>query len=100
MRTTTPVPQSSHAGWVKAQPTPIAFSNRTEDDGLRRSTRLTHPTKPKLETASARLLFEPREHLQRVLLEYFRFIFRREPRDGFNIRPHVVVPLAGARIGL
>ena len=26
-------------------------------------------------------------------------IFRREPEDAFDIRPHVVVPFAGARIG-
>ena len=33
-------------------------------------------------------------------MEYLFPIFRGEPRDAFDIRPHVVVPLAGARIGL
>jgi len=46
------------------------------------------------------LLLEPREHLQRVLFEDLGFILSREPRDAFNIWPHVVVPLARAWIGL
>src|SRR5260370_41658832 len=46
------------------------------------------------------LVLEPREHLQRVFLENLGFVFCREPRDAFDIRPHVVVPLAGAWIGL
>src|SRR5580765_4953306 len=46
------------------------------------------------------LVLEPREHLQRVFLENLGFVFRREPRDAFDIRPHVVVPLARAWIGL
>ena len=45
------------------------------------------------------LLLKPAEHLQRVLVENLRPIIRREPRDFLDVRPHVVVPFTGARIG-
>ena len=50
--------------------------------------------------SSTLLLLEPAEHLRGILLKNFFFILRREPGDAFDIRPHVVVPFAGARIGL
>src|SRR5512135_535959 len=46
------------------------------------------------------LLFKPAEHLLGVLLKNFRLVLRREPRNALDVRPHIVVPLAGARIGL
>src|SRR4029077_17680309 len=46
------------------------------------------------------LLLEPCEDLLGILVKNLLFLFRRQPRDAFDIRPHVIVPLAGPRIGL
>src|SRR6266542_4352500 len=45
------------------------------------------------------LLLKPREYLLRVLVKNFLLVFRRQPRDALDIRPHVVVPFSGARVG-
>lgn len=45
------------------------------------------------------LLLEPRENLLGILMKDLLFLFRRQPRDAFNVRPHVIVPLARAGIG-
>jgi hypothetical protein len=46
------------------------------------------------------LSFETRKHLLRVLMEDLFLMLRVQPRDAFDEGSHVVVPLAGARIGL
>src|SRR4249920_1209267 len=46
------------------------------------------------------LLPEPREDLFSIFVKNLLLLFRRQPRNAFDVRPHVVVPLAGARIGL
>ncbi len=46
------------------------------------------------------LLLEPREDLLGIVVKNLLFLLRRQPRDAFDIRPHIIVPLAGPRIGL
>src|SRR5688500_7045664 len=46
------------------------------------------------------LLLESAEDLLGVFLKDLFFVLRLEPLDAFNVRPHVVVPFARARIGL
>jgi hypothetical protein len=48
----------------------------------------------------ALLLLEPREDLFSIFVKNLLLLFRRQPGNAFDVRPHVVVPLAGARIGL
>jgi hypothetical protein len=55
---------------------------------------------PVLHHSNLFLLFEPGEDLFGIFVKNLLLLFRRQPRNAFDVRPHVVVPLAGARIGL
>src|SRR5436305_14765171 len=72
------------------------------------SLRIQHSNTPTLQYSDSSvlhhsifpLLFEARENLCRILVENLLFLFAVQPRDAFDLRPHVVVPSPRSRIGL
>src|SRR5215468_711146 len=46
------------------------------------------------------LLLEPREHLLSIPVKNLFFLFRRQPRNAFDVWPHVIVPFTGSGIRL
>src|SRR5262249_29486465 len=55
---------------------------------------------PSLHYSEALLLLEPREHLLGIAVKNLFFLFRRQPRNAFDVWPHVIVPFAGSGIRL